>query len=288
MPKSNNNALKQIYVSLAAVSEEVPAIPKTKKSHQGHLYRGVDDITNALKPILAKHKIVVMPRTIASSEGERHTAKGSSMQYAKVCVKYRFISAIDGSSTYAVVEGEATDTLDKALMKAYTYAYKTALTQVFNLATQEIVEAEEREEPTQAKTKEPRTLPKLPSKPEPIKTTTGLPVDKQNSLVAMSRLHERLGKLENNPKHPTFTTLSLQYKDVPLEEVNKDGAKLKALFVKKAIEYISDTLNLMRDDDIKPVVDVSNLEDKKPNELWQIYEALDRQLLEIHGEMIQN
>ena len=139
-----------IYESITAIMQEIPAIGKEKKNQQqGFKYRGIDDVMNALQPILAKHKVFVVPEVLEQTREERVTGKGSTLLYSLMKIKYTFY-AEDGSSIYAVVIGEGMDSGDKASNKAMAIALKYAFFQVFCIPTEEMKDPD-------AETPEPST-----------------------------------------------------------------------------------------------------------------------------------
>lgn len=127
-----------IYESITAIMQEIPAIGKDKKNQQqGFKYRGIDDVMNALQPILAKHKVFVVPEVLEQTREERVTGKGSTLLYSLMKIKYTFY-AEDGTSIYSVVIGEGMDSGDKASNKAMAIALKYAFFQVFCIPTEEM------------------------------------------------------------------------------------------------------------------------------------------------------
>ena len=127
-----------IYESITAIMQEIPAIGKEKKNQQqGFKYRGIDDVMNALQPILAKHKVFVVPEVLEQTREERVTGKGTTLLYSLMKIKYTFY-AEDGTSIYAVVIGEGMDSGDKASNKAMAIALKYAFFQVFCIPTEEM------------------------------------------------------------------------------------------------------------------------------------------------------
>ena len=133
-----NNGL--IYKKMIEVMAEVPAIGKNQRNQQqGFSYRGIDDVMNALQNILPKHGVFYAPEVLESQREERTNAKGTTLFYQTLKVKYTFY-AEDGSSVSAVVQSEGMDSGDKASNKAMSAACKYALFQVFNIPTVEIID----------------------------------------------------------------------------------------------------------------------------------------------------
>ena len=114
----------KIYSALSAIMSECPAISKSQKNQQqGFMYRGVDIVMNVLQPLMIKHKVFAVPEVLDSQRQERVTAKGGTLNYTILRVKYTFY-AEDGSSVSAVVQGEGMDSADKSNNKAMSVAFK--------------------------------------------------------------------------------------------------------------------------------------------------------------------
>lgn len=114
---------------------DLEAVGKEKKNiQQGFMYRGIDDVYNALHSVLAKHKVFTVPRVLGKTREERQTKTGGALTFAILEVEFTFF-AEDGSSVTAVVIGEGMDSGDKASNKAMAVAHKYALLQVFAIPT---------------------------------------------------------------------------------------------------------------------------------------------------------
>lgn len=131
---------RTIHQRLIDILGELPPIGKNQKNaQQGFMFRGHDDVLNALNPLLAKHGVFVAPDVLERSVSERTTSKGSVMFEVSLHVGYRFYGA-GGDEILASVWGEGTDMGDKATSKAMTMAFKSALNQVFAINTQETID----------------------------------------------------------------------------------------------------------------------------------------------------
>lgn len=108
-------------------------------------FRGVDDVYNALAPLLAQHRLVVVPRMVARECVERRSAKGNALFYVTVEAEFDFVSADDGSTHTARTFGEAMDSGDKATNKAMSAAYKYAAFMTFCIPTEGDPDAETHE-----------------------------------------------------------------------------------------------------------------------------------------------
>ena len=131
-----------IYESINAIMQEVPAIGKTEKNQQqGFMFRGIDSVMNTLQPLLAKHKVFVVPQTIEQTREERKTNKGNTLLYSILKIKFTFY-AEDGTFVEAITVGEGMDSGDKASNKAMAIAMKYAMFQVFCIPTGDDPDAE--------------------------------------------------------------------------------------------------------------------------------------------------
>lgn len=154
----------QIYTAMAAAMAEIGAIGKEKTNgQQGFKYRGIDDVMNALQPVLVKNRIFVTPEVLEQSREERTTQRGAALTYTILKIRYTFY-AEDGSNVSAVVVGEGMDSGDKSSNKAMSVAFKYACFQVLCIPTEEMKDPD-------AETPEP-VLPKQacadpPSMPAP-------------------------------------------------------------------------------------------------------------------------
>ena len=130
--------MAEIYQAIIGVMSDIGAIGKDKKNaQQGFKYRGVDDVMNALQPVMVKHGLFVVPEIIDQRREERQTSRGGNLIYSVCTVRYTFY-AKDGSSVQCVVIGEGMDSGDKATNKAMSIAFKYACFQVFCIPTEEM------------------------------------------------------------------------------------------------------------------------------------------------------
>jgi hypothetical protein len=128
-----------VYECIAAVSGELAqtGISKDRNNQQqGYKFRGIDDVYNALAPLLAKHGLVIVPRILTRTVVERVTQKGGVLFNVTVEAEFDFVSARDGSKTTARSFGEAMDSADKATNKAMSAAYKYTAFQTFCIPTE--------------------------------------------------------------------------------------------------------------------------------------------------------
>ena len=123
-----------VYKAIAAVTADLAkeGISKSRRNQQqGYSFRGIDDVYNALSPVLSEHGLCILPRVLARECVERTTTKGGALFYVTVEVEFDFIAAQDGSKHTVKTFGEAMDSADKATNKAMSAAYKYAAMQAF-------------------------------------------------------------------------------------------------------------------------------------------------------------
>ena len=131
-----------IFEKLATIQKEIDPIAKNQ-TNQGQRYnfRGVDDVYNALHPLLAKHEVVTMPRVLEAKREERTSGNGKALIYTMLKVEFAFY-APDGSTVSCICEGEGMDSGDKSTNKAMAAAHKYALTQVFTIPYEGQIDAD--------------------------------------------------------------------------------------------------------------------------------------------------
>jgi len=129
----------QIYADMASIMQQVQGISKDQRNKsQGFNYRGIDDVYNAIQPIMAKHGVfcALNHASIANRE-ERTTKNGGVLYMTTLHLNYRFY-AKDGSFVQTEVIGEGMDSADKASNKAMAVGHKYAIMQAFCIPTQDM------------------------------------------------------------------------------------------------------------------------------------------------------
>lgn len=129
----------KVYQAINAVQAELAqnGITKDRKNQQqGYTFRGIDDVYNALSPLLAKHGLCILPRFLSRDCIDRQTAKGGTLFYVTVEAEFDLVCAEDGSKHTVKTFGEAMDSGDKATNKAMSAAYKYAAFQAFAIPTE--------------------------------------------------------------------------------------------------------------------------------------------------------
>jgi len=176
--KTQAPAAKTVYQLIATVAGELAqgGISKNQRNTQGSGYnfRGIDDVYNAVGPILAKHGLVILPRCITRECLERVSSAGKALFYVTVEAEFDFVSSEDGSKHTVVMFGEAMDSGDKATNKAMSAAFKYAMFQAFCIPTEGDNDADSSTHTVAART----------ANPEPVETLSAEQIAKINALAA--------------------------------------------------------------------------------------------------------
>lgn len=135
----DDTSTPHVYAAIAAASGEIAqtGIAKTRRNEQQkYMFRGIDEVYNALGPVIAKHGLVILPRILSRSQTERESKGGGALFTVIVEAEFDFVSAKDGSRHTVRTYGEAMDSADKATNKAMSAAYKYAAFQTFCIPTE--------------------------------------------------------------------------------------------------------------------------------------------------------
>lgn len=123
-----------VQEAIKNVIADLPAIGKDSyNEQQGFAFRGIDAVVTALKPLLAKHGVILVPDVTERIYAQRPTRNGGVMHEVNLHITYR-IYGPEGDCIMASGWGEGTDSGDKATNKAMTAAYKYVLFQLFAIA----------------------------------------------------------------------------------------------------------------------------------------------------------
>ena len=113
-----------------------------KNSQQGYRFRGIEQVYQALAPLLVANGVTIIPNVEERAESQRPTARGGVLYSVVVRVRFVLTAASDGSSTECVVWGEGMDSADKATNKAMSAAYKYMAFMAFCIPTEGMVDAD--------------------------------------------------------------------------------------------------------------------------------------------------
>lgn len=127
-----------IHARMIAVMRELGAIGKDKQNtQQGFKYRGIDQVYNAINPLLAKHGVYMTAKVLNKERTERTNKNGTVLAFTCLHMRYRFV-AEDGSAAETEAEGEGMDSGDKSSNKSMAVAHKYALLQAFCVPTEDM------------------------------------------------------------------------------------------------------------------------------------------------------
>lgn len=125
----------KVYQAINAVQADLAktGIAKNRTNTQGagFKFRGIDDVYNAIAPLLADHGLCILPRMLSRVCEERVSKSGGALFYVTVEAEFDFVAVEDGSKHTVKTYGEAMDSSDKATNKAMSSAYKYACFQSF-------------------------------------------------------------------------------------------------------------------------------------------------------------
>jgi hypothetical protein len=129
-----------VQEALCAVMGDVRSISKDQAVTTGPArfrFRGVDDVMEAVGPALRKHGVVFAPSRIVSLDHERYLTKSEApMDGVTVVVEYT-VTGPAGDTLTVAAAGQAADSGDKAVPKAMSVAYRTALLEALCIPTGE-------------------------------------------------------------------------------------------------------------------------------------------------------
>jgi hypothetical protein len=121
-------AIHRAMLSIMKDLQKNGGIKKNRRNEdQNFDFRGIEDIQNAVAPLLVKYNVLIIP-SFAEPKMESHLArnKATTLFRAWVLGHVDFISVEDGSSLRISLPGEAMDTGDKSTTKAMSIAVKVA------------------------------------------------------------------------------------------------------------------------------------------------------------------
>lgn len=130
-----------IHELMARVMEQVQVIGKgdstSGRGGPSFNFRGVDATVNVIGPALRAHGIVCVPHKTLDMQTERYeTTSGAQMMGVILRVRFRFYGP-SGDWVQAEAWGQAADSGDKAVSKAHSVAWRTALLESFTVPTGE-------------------------------------------------------------------------------------------------------------------------------------------------------
>lgn len=170
-----------VYHAISAVQAELAheGIGKERENTQQKFrFRGVDDLYNAMTPLLAKYNLLILPRVTSLVQTERKTKEGYALHHALLKIEVTFLSLVD-DSRYVVPDwpGEAMDSGDKVIGKAISYALKSLCFATFQIPTEGDSDPDQTTHP-----------PTMAAKPPADKKSSGKPAGGKASKTVQQRL----------------------------------------------------------------------------------------------------
>lgn len=126
-----------VHEAIIAVMEGVGAVGKNGfNSQQNVAFRGVDDVVNAVQPVMLLNRLTVHPSKVEHRRSSSQFKSGGTSHLIDVIVDYTFTGP-DGSTRNIQVAAESSDANDKATAKAMSVALRTCFIQTFTIPTVE-------------------------------------------------------------------------------------------------------------------------------------------------------
>lgn len=129
-----NSSCPHVYRAISRITADFAkaGIAKAHTNlHEQYQYRSIDDLLNRLAPLLAKHRLCVLPQVLKRQAKDRTGEAGEILVNVRVLVAFELVSCRDGSKHLVKAWGEALDPGDKGTAKAMSAAYKGAMLQAF-------------------------------------------------------------------------------------------------------------------------------------------------------------
>lgn len=142
IPEGAPKVLAAISQIMAELSRE--GISKDRQNNQQNFkFRGIDDVYNAVSPLLPKYGLIVFPRTLERECTVRESKSGGALLSVVLKMEFDFVAVADGSKhTVGPFYGEAMDSGDKATNKAMSVAYKYCMFQTFCIPVEKTEDAD--------------------------------------------------------------------------------------------------------------------------------------------------
>jgi len=163
---------KGLVTKLAEVMEAVGYVPKLGKNEfSGYAYATESDLTGAIRPELAKRRVIMIPNVKSHVRTEGKNAKGNPKFTTDVEVEWTVKDGETGEQIVFMMPGCADDTSDKSLYKAITGSEKFALKNLFLVSTGDDPEKDDENQSSQVAppraTEKPNGNGKPPDKVQP-------------------------------------------------------------------------------------------------------------------------
>lgn len=130
-----------LYRKIAAVAGEIEAVEKDgRNKDQGYRYATPSGVMSAVKPLLAEHKLAIVPHLVlfeAIDTGQT-SSRGAPFILNRVTMHYHILDGESGEEMVVPWQAQAgTYGDDKGLAKAQTIALRTFLIQLFQIPAED-------------------------------------------------------------------------------------------------------------------------------------------------------
>lgn len=133
----------ELAKKIAAIMADIDDVPKNgRNDYHGYDYATDDDVMGAVRPVMAEHNLVALP-SVVSRDIQRFGSEGDYTLHTRIVLDLTLIDGDSGQQRTIRWEGEAQDTQDKGLYKAYTSAIKYAMLKIFLLSADTDVETDD-------------------------------------------------------------------------------------------------------------------------------------------------
>jgi hypothetical protein len=129
---------KGIAMKVAAIMGELEKIPANGTVGEGkyaYQYPTDADVNDAIRPLLAKHKLAILPSIVSSTRADYLTKNKTPGLHAFVKMELALIDGDTGDQAICLWEGESMNTSDKGTAQAATLAEKNFLMRLFKVSS---------------------------------------------------------------------------------------------------------------------------------------------------------
>ena len=195
---------------------------------------GEADVLNAIKPLLKKHKLIIIPIDVEITEHINQYTKSNTYNgktttddkarlMTQLKVKWKIIDAETGEFEILASPGNGADPQDKASGKAWTYAYKVLIQKTFMLFSGDDTDNTHSDDIDKA--------PEEPIEPETPKTF-------EKEIKALKELVRSKGRTEENLKSRVKSMFSKELEELTGLEIERLAKGYNAIKEEKINERI--------------------------------------------------
>lgn len=154
-----NQTKPNLAQRLLAITEEIGTVAKDGRNEfQNYDYAREVDFVNALKPLLVKHGVIIIPEGQVTNLSP--SGKDGKSTLTTIVMKYRIVN-VDNQEDYYLAQapGQGMDSSDKGVYKAITGAKKYFIANTFMVATGDDPEADGKAPVSKKSKSKPQIVP---------------------------------------------------------------------------------------------------------------------------------